>query len=113
MRTEIVTLQNIGEAMKSGGSGQRAGHGTTTTPSIVVPAKAGTHNHRMVIVGRGVAASADTSRITTTEGMGPHFHEDDSGVFVGENSRIQISNSHAASFPRRGASWAFSLSPPF
>ena len=28
-----------------------------------------------------------------------------------ENFRIQISNSHAASFPRRRASWAFSLSP--
>jgi hypothetical protein len=26
-------------------------------------------------------------------------------------SEFQISNSHAASFPRRRASWAFSLSP--
>jgi hypothetical protein len=30
-----------------------------------------------------------------------------------ENFRIQISNSHGSSFPRRRASWAFSLSPLF
>src|SRR5882757_6052342 len=47
--------------------------------------------------------------------MGPRFREDDGGVCVDalRNFLSVDSNSHAASFPRRRASWAFSLSPLF
>src|SRR5882757_1283483 len=47
--------------------------------------------------------------------MGPRFREDDIEIVSApfENFPFQISNSHAASFPRRRASWAFGLSPLF
>jgi hypothetical protein len=43
----------------------------------VVPANAGTHNHRWLLFGTLLPQMADTFRITETEGMGPRLRGDD------------------------------------
>jgi hypothetical protein len=44
---------------------------------LVVPANAGTHNHRWFLFDALLPQAADTFRITTTEGMGPGLRRDD------------------------------------
>ena len=43
----------------------------------VVPAKAGTHNHRWLLVGEVLPQAAGTFRLATTEAMGPRLRGDD------------------------------------
>jgi hypothetical protein len=54
-----------------------------TALTFVVPANAGTHNHRWSLLDDLLPLAADTFRITTTECMGPGVRRDDGGVFVG------------------------------
>jgi hypothetical protein len=80
---------------------------------FVVPAKAGTHNHRRLLFDEPLPHIADTFRITDDGRYGSRLRGDDGGERVGISRKfISIdSNSHAASFPRRRASWAFGSLP--
>jgi hypothetical protein len=48
----------------------------------VVPANAGTHNHRWLLLGALFPQVANIFRITNTEGMGPGVRRDDVENFV-------------------------------
>src|ERR1700754_3457583 len=52
------------------------------TKTHVVPANAGTHNHRWLLLGELLPQVADTFLITVTECMGPGVRRDDVENFV-------------------------------
>src|SRR5947199_10070303 len=68
----------------------------------VVPANAGTHNHRGYCWTSCCRKLLAPSRITTTECMGPGVRRDDDGVFIGtyggrSRAAIHASARYAAS----------------
>jgi hypothetical protein len=59
---------------------------------FVVPANAGTHNHRWLLLDELLPQVAVTIRITTTECMGSGVRRDDEGVFVDTSRKFLDSN---------------------